>query len=167
MKYICEIYAAAGVRLWLEFSCVKPMSQRQTWGTRFLGATIVVALVGEDDGPGADLVGGADFGFGERGGELQADHLFVGVDGEGRDVGFGDRGLELLEEGLERDGVAGALIVGYAACALRDLLEIALAAEAAAAAAESCVGEVDGVDGDAGALRIGDGSGRRRGCPGW
>ena len=49
----------------------------------------VLGLVG-DDGSGANLVGAAEFGLGEIGGELQAHQLFVGVDGEGGDVGFGD-----------------------------------------------------------------------------
>src|SRR6202034_4467974 len=67
-------------------------------------------------------------------------------------------GLEILQEGRDRDRVAGALVVACAASSLRNLVEVALATEATASAAEACVSVVDGIDGYAGTLSVGHGS---------
>src|SRR5882757_8999880 len=120
--------------------------------------SILMCLL-ENDGSGADFLRGVDFGLGQRGGGFEGTRLLVAFDGEGGNVGFGERVLELLEERNEGDGTAGALVVGLAAGSLRDLQEIALAAEAAATAAEACVVVVDGVDRNAGALGVGYGCG--------
>src|SRR5438874_7127378 len=124
----------------------------------WLWRSVRVGLL-QDDGSGTDLLRGVHFGFGKVSGGLEGDHLLVGVYGEGRDLGCGNGVLELFEERGQGDGVAGALVVGLAAGSLRDLKEIALAAEAAASAVEACVAVVDGVDGYAGALRVSNGGG--------
>src|ERR1700754_3892370 len=102
-------------------------------------------LAGEDDGSRADLLRGAEPGLGQCCRDFEVDHILVAFDGEGGDVGFGDGVVELLEEGRERDGAAGSLIVGGASGSLRNLLEVALPAEAAAATAEAGIAVVDGV----------------------
>src|SRR5579862_8232025 len=116
-------------------------------------------LLSENDCARTNLIGDVDFGFGEGGRGLERDHLFVALDRGGSEVALGDGVLELLEERSERDGVASALIVGCASGFLGYLLKIALAAEAAASSAKAGIVVVDGVDGYAGTLRIGDGSG--------
>ena len=40
----------------------------------------------QNNGSGANLLRGVDFGFGQGGGGLEGDHLLVAVDGEGGDA---------------------------------------------------------------------------------
>src|SRR5260370_16862804 len=82
---------------------------------------------------GANLGGGVDFGLGKVDGELERDHLLVGVDWEGGDVGFGEGVLELLEERDEGDGPAGTLIARCASASLGYLKHTPLAPPAAPA----------------------------------
>src|ERR1700723_1856458 len=83
--------------------CVIELGQREPDGLTLqhavehaAGMDFVRSLLGENDGSGANLVWRVDFSFGEGGGKLERDHLFVALYGEGSDVRLADGALEVL-----------------------------------------------------------------------
>src|ERR1700687_4521757 len=79
---------------------------------RGYGSPYEVCLL-QNNGSGANLLRGVDFGLGKGGGGFEGHHLLVaGFDGERSDVSFGKGVLELLEERGEGNGTTSALVVG-------------------------------------------------------
>jgi hypothetical protein len=98
-----------------------------------------------------------ELGFGKSGLPSDIDHIFAAGSGKCGDVGFRYRVLEAFEKRVDRDWITCSLIVGCSAGSISDLHEIALAAEASALSAKTCVGVVDRIDGYPGSLSIFDG----------